>query len=306
MSSGSNAQPVIRTYEEIEKHRKAAMAGEKKRSALDDILLIIFIAAAAVAIYLLVVPWTGLLPSDYPLAEGAAGLAVVFLLAHRLRAYRPHHSLAGTVAYAFTDLLAFLAMMAFAAWTLVFPLLHPLPSETVVVGVVSLVLIAAMVVVLRFVSPSVRRGPDRTYSEIESSIRQLERAVTMLSGRIPQGETKPDPANSDRLSTMMRELEAMRKEFATMRSSAPPPGSPPSTVVYSQGSVRVASDFKSTSGGPVAVVQPSVREPPAPVMGQTPGVPDSTVNNPWLDVLNKRRAKPQPPRAPEGAPQESS
>ena len=291
---------AVRSYEEVEERRKETMTGVKKRSALDDVILLLFIIFAVVAVYFLVVSWAGFLPVDYLRDEAAAGVAALILLVHRLRSYHRNHSALGAIAFAFGDVVVFVGVLAAAAWVFVFPVIHPLPSETVAIGVVSLILISAMVMVFRFVQPITRTvQPDRDYSDIESSIRKLEAAVTHLTGRLPQGESRSDSATLDRLSSMMSELEAMRKEFATIRSSVPPPGSRPSTVVYSPGGVRAAPDFKGSSSEQVIVARSGGAQPGSPVMGQTPGVPDSTINNPWLDVLNKRRAKQPQAKPPE-------
>ena len=294
------SRSATRSYEEVESHRKEAMTGEKKRSVLDDLLMLIFAASTAGVVYLLVVAYAGFLPTDYTLDLAFGAVAVLSLFAHRLRAYHPRHSAPGTLAFAFGDVLIFLGVMAAAAWVFVFPVLHPLPGETIAVGVFSLLLISAMVVILRFVQPITRSQPDREYTDIESSIRKLEVAVTRLSGRLPAGENRPDSATLDRLSAMMSELEAMRKEFATIRTSAPPPSSRPSAVVYSAGGVRASPDFSTGAGRQeVTVVRPASGPPSAPATVLGPPVPDSTVNNPWLDVLARRRTKQPQAKAPE-------
>ena len=269
------------------------MTGVRKRSTLDDVVHLLFVVFAALAVNFLVVSWAGLFPASYALDGGTTGAAAFFLLAHRLRSYRRNHSALGAVAYALADIVVFVGVMAAAAWVFVFPLVHPLPSDTVAVGVISLVLISAMVVVLRFVQPITRAAPDRDYSDIESSIRKLEVAVTRLGSRMPEGESNGDSATLDRLSTLMSELEAMRKEFATIRSSVPPQGSRPSTVVYGAAGVRAAPGFPS-GGEQVAVVRPpgGAANPQPAAAG--PPVPESTVNNPWLDVLARRRTKRAP------------
>ena len=280
-----------RSYDEVEKRRQEEMTGGRKRSVPDDVLMLVFLVFTTVVVYFLVVSWAGMFPAEYPLVEGAAGVAALSLFAHRLRSYGRGHSALGALAYALGDVFVFGGVLAAVAWVFVFPVVHPVPGETVAVGVVSLVLISAMVVVLRFVQPVARTRPDRDYSDIESSMRKLEAAVTHLSGRLPQGESRADSATLERLSTMMSELEAMRKEFSTLRSTAPPPGARPSTVVYAPGGVRTAPDFKAQGQEQVAVAPPASALQAPQEEGGGRSVPDSTVGIPWLEVLARRRAK---------------
>lgn len=286
--------PEARTYEEAERRRAAALGRESLRSPTDDILLLVFVALAFFAVFSLIAPWSGIIPADFPLTTGSSAAAFLVLLVHRSRAYAETRSGLGAAAYALGDAMIYAGLMAAATWVLAFPLVNPLPSETVLVGVVSLVIISAFVVVLRFVQPGVVRGPDRPYSDIESSIKQLEGAVTRLSSRLPQGEAKAEAGSSDRLTAMMGELEAMRKEFAALRASVPPPGARGGTVVFG-----VSKQREGTAPEPkkaqetVSVVRPEGGSAPPPPQEEmtAPSVPDSAVDNPWLNVLAKRRAK---------------
>ena len=282
-----------RTYEEVEKRRGTALGVRPSTSSLASVLLVAFLITAGLFFYLLVIPWTGLAPPDYLLAEISAILAAVTLFGSRVMARHGRMSLMRASLLALTDTLAFVGFVGLATWTLVFPLLYPFPPEIIVVGVFALIVTAAMVVVLRFAQPGASAKREGGYSDVEFTLKQLGEAVEELSRRLPKGERNVDPAVSERLATMMNEVAAMRKDFATMRSSGSP-GEHQSFAVNP--SVSGARTWKEPQAKPTVIARPVVAggTPAPPPREQTPSgmaVPDSTVDNPWLDVLNKRKKK---------------
>jgi hypothetical protein len=291
--------PSVRSYEEVEKRRSDALSGGGEPPRYVGILLVVFLAFAALTIYLLAGSSLGIAPANFTLPEATALVAAGSLFAYRLQTRRRRQPNGKSFLPALVDAVSFLGIVALAAWTFVFPVLYPLPQETAVIGVYSLILIAAMIVVLRFASPGLRARSDDAYSNIESSLRQLGKAVEQLSRRVPQSEGKTDPAVAERLSAMMGEVAAMKKELSTMKSSGPALAGASNVK-----SVRVMAPQVKAVVTPLAskrdAASPAPEEPikvVAPEGGARwtaesgVSVPEATVDNPWLDVLGKRRTK---------------
>lgn len=282
----------MQSYEEVEKRRSYILRPRVRSSVLASVLLLGFLATTGLTFYLLVVPWTGLAPASYGLAEASAVLSAVFLFFNRLVSRRERMTPMRAALLSLTDALAFAGFLGLSAWTLVLPLLHPFPPEIVVVGVFALILTAAMAVVLRFVQPGASSREGGAYSEVEFSLKKLGEAVEQLNKRLPQGNRDVDPAVTERLASMMGEVAAMRKEFATMRS-VPGAGSQPYVANPEVSGVRDAPGGVSRFSikDVVKVVRPTApkQAPQAPPRGTS--APESTVDNPWLDVLNRRKRK---------------
>jgi hypothetical protein len=105
-------------------------------------------------------------------------------------------------------------------------------------------------------------------------------------------DRKVDPALADKVSSIMSEITAVRKDLSTIKTAGPAVYSAP--VASSVSSVRVVA----TQAPPprpreqVAVVRPAPQEvQPRAEGGTGVAVPESAVDNPWLDVLSRRRAK---------------
>lgn len=294
------ARGQVRSYEEIEKRRSGELAGEEGSSRGRMIILLVFLAFAALTIYLLAGSLVGLAPPTSVVPEVTALVAAGALFAYRMQTRRGRAP-GGSVRPALVDALVFLGILGLAAWTFVFPLLYPLPQQTAVIGVYSLILIAAMIVVLRFASPGLRGRSDDGYADIEASLKRLGKAVDQLSRRVPQGEKNVDPAVAERLATMMGEVASMKKELSSIKA-----GGGPASGTSSVSSVRVYAPSAKPVLVPRERVQPAAAGPSAarPEGGARwsaedgISVPDSTVNNPWLDVLSKRRAKREAPAGP--------
>ena len=288
------SEPAL-SYEELEKRRSSELTGEPSSPRSGRGLLVLFLAFATLTVYLLIGSYIGVAPVDYTYPEVTGLVAVVSLFGYRLLTRRrvPGKRSIGPV---LLDIAVFLGIAGLVVWTFLFPTIYPLPQESTIIGVYSLILIAAMIVVLRFTAPGLRGRSDDSYADIESSLRQLGKAVEQLSRRAPSGEKSADPAVTDRLSAMMGEVAAMKKELSTIKA-----GGVPVATYTNPSAVRVYA--------PKAVVSP--RDPAAPAEPTVPltvikpegnakwtaeggvSVPDSTVDNPWLDVLAKRKAKAQ-------------
>lgn len=295
-----------RRFEGVERGRKLVVDAVKSRDVA-TILFLVFVGTAAFTFYLLAVPWIGLGQTSYPVAEGSALVAAVSLFLNRMMTRSPLHTMLRSLLLALADTLVFAGFVGLATWTLVFPLLQPFPSAIVMVGVFSLIFTSAMFVVLRFVQPSQAGRGAGAYSDVEVTLKHLGDAVEELSKRLPHDTRDVDPAVAERISSMMSEVAAMRKEFANLRTGAPSAGGPAyvanpqvsgqreaPTITPRQARPQIEAHRGAPTPRPQVGVPEEAASPPLQEGGQlVQGVPDSAVDNPWLDVLGRRRKKAQ-------------
>ena len=150
---------LTRSYEEVEKRRSELITGVQSRSRGAAVLLIMFLAFATITLYLLFTQLIGVAPADFMVPEATALLATGSLLGYRIASRRRGGE--GSVGSALLDAAIFSGLIGLAVGTCAFPLIDPLPEETSVIGVYSLVLIAAMILVLRFTQTG-RGRPENT------------------------------------------------------------------------------------------------------------------------------------------------
>jgi hypothetical protein len=288
------------TFEETEKRRADALAGPGRRRGLGVFLFVVFLGLTAALLYLIAAPYVGQLGNDYAATAGVGGLGGAVLLGLRFVAYRRAHSPAGALSLAFLDVLAWVGVVGVLIWSFVFPILNPFPPSTVLylfylpefpIGVYSLTFVWAMLIVLRVVlQPFTKPPSDRVYADIESSLRKLTETVNQV-GRLRGADQKADPGLADKVSTIISEITAVRKELSTIKTSAPAPypagpGAPGLRVVAPPPKQVVVPKEQA------AAARPSPAEGvPAGAPGAGISTPESTVDNPWLDVLSRRRAK---------------
>ena len=288
------------TFEETEKRRAAQMAGPKKRRGINWFLFVVFLGLTGGLLYLIAAPYVGQLGNDYAETAGVGALGGLILLGLRFMGYRKQHSPQGALSLAFLDVLAWVGLVGVLVWSFVFPILNPFPPGTVLylfylpqfpIGVYSLTFVWAMLIVLRVVlQPFTKPPSDRVYADIEASLRKLTDTVNQV-GRIRGADQKADPVLAEKVSSIMNEITAVRKELTTIKTSGPaaypgPTGGAGFRVMAPQPRQVVVPREQ------VTVVRQAQAEGPrkeAPVTGLS--APESTFDNPWLDVLSRRRAK---------------
>jgi hypothetical protein len=260
-----------------------------------------------------VVPWvvSWAIPAVYTVGAGVlAGLSLLLL---RAGSYREHHSLSGSVALGFLDVLAYLGVIGLAIWTFVFPIAHPFPSDMMLylfylpslpIGVYSLAFIWAMLILVRVVlMPFTRPVTEKLYRDIEGSLRELSDAVSQVEHRLQETGNTEDPQIGQKVTSMLNELSAVRKELSSLKGSGPLQREAPSAfsgfrvLAEPQGQV-VMSSQKPSEQAPKQVLT-VIRPQAQPVRQPESAVPDSMTDNPWLSVLAKRKATEAPKSASE-------
>ena len=260
-----------------------------------------------------VVSWA--IPPEDTVGAGLLAGFSLFLL--RAGSYREHHSLGGSVALGFLDVLAYLGVIGLSIWTFVFPIAHPFPPDTMLylfyvsslpIGVYSLAFIWAMLIVVRVVLlPFTRPVTEKLYRDIEGSLRELSDAVSQVEHRLQETGNKGDPQIGQKVTSMLNELSAVRKELSSLKGSGVQRENPAAfsgfrVLASPQTQVGTASQAPAEQAPKRELTV--IRTQAKPVRQQEPAVPDSMTDNPWLGVLAKRKsAEPQknPPES-EGMP----
>ena len=287
------------TFEETEKRRANLLSGPKDRKVVTRFLFVLFLLLTGALVYLIAAPYAGVQGEDNGATAVVAALGGLILLAVRFTAYRKLHGPQGSLSLAFLDVLAWIGVVGVLVWSFVFPVLHAFPADTVLylfylpqfpIGVYSLTFIWAMLIVLRVVlQPFTKPPTERVYADIESSLRKLTDTVNQV-GRMRGADQKADPALADKVTSIMSEITAVRKELSSIKTTGPAVYTAPSNV----SSLRVMAPQAKQVVVPkeqVAVVAPTATAKWTEDAGVS--VPESTVDNPWLDVLSKRKAKPE-------------
>ncbi|MDG6910198.1 MAG: hypothetical protein JRN08_07490 [Nitrososphaerota archaeon] len=286
------------TFEETERRRAAQLSGPKERKRLGRALFALFLILTLALIYLIAAPYTGELGDDYAATAGVGGLGGLILLGIRYISYRRAHAPPASLSLAVLDVLAWIGVVGVLVWSFVFPALHAFPAGTILylfylpqfpIGVYSLTFIWAMLIVLRVVlQPFTKPPSERVYADIESSLRKLTDTVNQVGNTMRGTDQKVDPALVDKVSSIMSEITAVRKELSNIKTTGPAAFAAQPNV----SSLRVVAPQAKQAVVPreqVAVARPEPAAAAAPDAGVS--VPDSTVDNPWLDVLTKRRKK---------------
>ncbi len=290
------------TFEETEKRRAALLRGPRSPKKAARPLLVVFVALTLALIYLIAAPYVGQLSNDYAATAGVGALGALVLLGLRYPYYRKVHTPSGSLSIAFLDVMAWVGVVGVLVWSFVFPTLHSFPASMVLylfylpqfpIGVYSLTFIWAMLIVLRVVlQPFTKPPSERVYADIESSLRKLTDTVNQVGLQMRGTDRKVDPALADKVSSIMSEITAVRKDLSTIKTAGPAVYSAPAASSVS--SVRVVATQASPSRPreQVTVVRPAPQEAQPRAEGGTGvAVPESAVDNPWLDVLSRRRAK---------------
>ncbi|MDG7010158.1 MAG: hypothetical protein JRN16_06890 [Nitrososphaerota archaeon] len=289
------------TFEEVEKRRLAALTGGRENKPLALGLTLVFLALTAAMLALIVAPVARLMPTDYAATAGVGGLAGLSLFALRLMSYTKKHGLAGSVSLAFLDVLAWVGVVGVLVWSFIFPVMGAFPANTMLylfylpafpIGMYSLTFFWAMLVVLRVaLQPFTKPPSERVYADIETSLGRLADTVALVGQRMKGPDQKMDPALAEKVSAIMSEVTAVRKELSTIKTTgpsvyapAPQPAAPSVRVLAPEARHVALPRERVTVLKPVA--ETKREEAPTPA-----SAPDSTADNPWLDVLSKRRAK---------------
>ena len=288
------------TFDEIERRRAALLAHPKVRKSGGRVLFAIFLIVNAALIYLVAAPYAGLVANDFALTAGVGALGGLFLLALRYRSYRKARGAAASLSLAFLDVLAWVGVVGVLVWSFVFPALRAFPAGTLLylfylpqfpIGVYSLTFVWAMLIVLRVVlQPFTKPPAEKVYADIEASLRKLTETVNQVGQRPKGPDQKPDPALADKVSSIMSEITAVRRELSTIKTAAPPAYA----AAPEASSVRVMAPQARQAPGPrqeVAVIRADTG--PRPRRDTGVAVPESAVDNPWLGVLGKRGTKRQ-------------
>ena len=293
------------TFEETEKRRAAQLRGARDAGKLARLFVVAFLALTVALIYLIAAPYVGQLSNDYGATAGVGAVGGLMLLGLRFSSYRKVHGPSGSLSLAFLDVLAWVGVVGVLVWSFVFPTLHSFPADMTLylfylpqfpIGVYSLTFIWAMLIVLRVVlQPFTKPPSERVYADIESSLRKLTDTVNQVGLQMKGTDRKVDPALADKVSSIMSEITAVRRDLSSIKTTGPAVYSAPAAANVP--SVRVMAPQPREAPRPreeVAVARPA----PAPQDSQPRmeggtgvAVPESAVDNPWLDVLARRRAK---------------
>lgn len=293
------------TFEETEKRRAAQLAGPKSRKSLSAFLLLLSFVLTGGLLYLIIAPDAHLMDADYALTAGVGALGGLALFVMRFVYYRKSHGAPGSLSLAFLDVLAWVGVIGVFVWSFVFPILAPFPTGTILylfyvsafpIGVYSLTFLWAMLIVLRVVlQPFTKPPSEKVYADIETSLRKLTDTVNQVGQKMRGTDQKMDPALVDKVSSIMSEITAVRKELSTIKTSGPTFSTPASNVSSLRVMAPSARVVEPKPKEQVAVVKPEGTARWTADAGVS--VPESTVDNPWLDVLSKRSAKKSQPHA---------
>ena len=291
------------TFEETEKRRAAMLQGSRRVGRGTRPLLVVFVALTAALIYLIAAPYVGQLSNDYGATAAVGALGGLILLGLRYSSYRKVHGPPGSLSLALLDVMAWVGVVGVFVWSFVFPTLHSFPAGMILylfylpqfpIGVYSLTFIWAMLIVLRVVlQPFTKPPSERVYADIESSLRKLTDTVNQVGLQMKGNDRKVDPALAEKVSSIMSEITAVRKDLSGIKTSGSAVYSAPAAANVS--SVRVMAPQPRQAPQPrdqVVVVRPQAPEvQPRAEGGTGVAVPESTVDNPWLDVLARRKAR---------------
>ncbi|MDG6988620.1 MAG: hypothetical protein JRN21_04765 [Nitrososphaerota archaeon] len=289
------------TFEEVEKRRLAALTGGRESKPLGLGLTLAFLALTVALLALIIAPVARLMPDDYAATAGVGALAGLSLFGMRFMSYMRKHGLAGAASLAFLDVLAWVGVIGILVWSFVFPVIGAFPAGTMLylfyirafpIGMYSLTFLWAMLVVLRVaLQPFTKPPSERVYADIETSLGKLADTVALVGQRMKGPDQKMDPALAEKVSAIMSEVTAVRKELSTIKTTGPAVYAP--TPSPGASSVRVMAPEARQVALPrerVTVLKP-VAEAKREEAPAAASAPDSTTDNPWLDVLAKRRAK---------------
>jgi hypothetical protein len=291
------------TFEETEKRRAAMLQGSRRVGRGTRPLLVVFVALTAALIYLIAAPYVGQLSNDYGATAAVGALGGLILLGLRYSSYRKVHGPPGSLSLALLDVMAWVGVVGVFVWSFVFPTLHSFPAGMILylfylpqfpIGVYSLTFIWAMLIVLRVVlQPFTKPPSERVYADIESSLRKLTDTVNQVGLQMKGNDRKVDPALAEKVSSIMSEITAVRKDLSGIKTSGSAVYSAPAAANVS--SVRVMAPQPRQAPQPrdqVVVARPQAPEvQPRAEGGTGVAVPESTVDNPWLDVLARRKAR---------------
>jgi len=217
------------------------------------------------------------------------------------------------MALGFLDVLAYLGVIGLTIWTFVFPIAHPFPPDTMLylfylpalpIGVYSLAFIWAMLIAVRVVLlPFTRPVSEKLFADIEGSLRKLSEAVSQVDHRLQETGGTEDPQIGQKVTSMLNELSAVRKELSSLKGSgslqreALPLFSGFRVLAQPQGQVEASSQRPAEQAPKqeLTVIQSQGQ----PVRQREPAIPDSMTDNPWLSVLAKRKAAGIPKASPE-------
>ncbi|MDG6898603.1 MAG: hypothetical protein JRN24_02585 [Nitrososphaerota archaeon] len=288
------------TFEETEKRRAAQLSGPKDRRNVSKALFGLFFLLTIALVYLIAAPYAGVSNEDYATTAGVGALGGLIFLGLRFIAYRKVHGPPASLSLAFLDVLAWIGVVGVLLWSFVFPVLHAFPASTTLflfylpqfpIGVYSLTFLWAMLIVLRVVlQPFTKPPSERVYADIETSLKKLTDTVNQVGQQMKGTDQKMDPGLADKVTSIMTEITAVRKELTTIKSTAPASYASPASV----SGLRVVAP----QGRQVVVPREEVRVVRrVEALGAQPGLqsgiatPESATDNPWLDVLAKRRPK---------------
>ncbi len=288
------------SYEEAEKKRAAELTGPRYGRDSSRPLLILILIVTLAFVYLIVAPVAHLMDTNYSLTAGVGALGGLILFASRQGTYRKNHSMRGSLSLAFLDVLAWIGVIGVVVWSFVFPVIAAFPASTLLylfyipafpIGMYSLTFLWAMLIVLRVIlDPFTKPPSEKLYADIETSLRRLTETVAKV-GLAKGPEQTVDPKLVDKVSSIMTEITAVRKELSSIKGSGFEVRPAPSIV----SSVRVmASQVRTVVPKPredVTVVKPTGGPAKAQWTETGISVPESTVDNPWLAVLSKRSDK---------------
>jgi len=155
--------------------------------------------------------------------------------------------------------------------------------------------------------PFTRPVTEKLYRDIEGSLRELSDAVSQVEHRLQETGNTEDPQIGQKVTSMLNELSAVRKELSSLKGSGVQRETPAAftgfrVLAAPQAQVVKASQTQAERAPKQELTV--IRAQAQPVRQQEPAVPDSMMDNPWLGVLAKRKAAEQPksPTESEGMP----
>ncbi|MDG6917739.1 MAG: hypothetical protein JRM85_09125 [Nitrososphaerota archaeon] len=290
------------TFEEAERRRAALSKRPQGAVGRARFLLAAFVVLTVALVYLIAAPYAGELSNDYAATAGVGALGGLALLGLRFSSYRKVHGPPGSLSLAFLDVMAWVGVVGVVVWSFVFPVMHPFPADTVLylfylpqfpIGVYSLTFLWAMLIVFRVaLQPFTKPPSERVFADIESTLRKLTDTVNKVGLQMKGDDQKVDPALAEKVTSIMSEITAVRKDLSGLKTAAPAVYTAPAAASVS--SVRVMAPQPRQAAPPKVQVAASPAAPeiqPRAEGGTGVAVPESAVDNPWLNVLAKRRAK---------------
>lgn len=271
----------------------------RRWNKLQAFLALVVLVLTLALIYVGVALPAGLASDQMTLAYGIGSPACFFLFAWRLVAYGQKRGVAATISLAFFDVVAYLSFLGGIIWAFILPVIRQFPATMIIdlfyspnlpIGVYSLVLGMGLVIVIRALFVPFTRPPsEQAYGQIEAMLAKLNDNIYQMGKKLEDAGDSVDPTMADKVTSMVNELSAVRRELSSIKSSG---GIPTGGGGQGASGFRVmAPPQAGVREAPKEVVAVVKNEPLATPQQRTASgkaVPDSMVDNPWLTVLARR------------------